>query len=774
MIKNTVAAFSLLLGTMAYAQTGRVGVNTHEPKAAMDINAITADNAKGILIPRLNATLVKNITPSLTADQHSMLAFITEEISTSERAGNYELISGAGYYYWDWNGNLNDSRWVRVSGKFETDLRRVGNSNHITIDAGAGGTGTSAGTGESNVAIGKGSLNSITTGSNNVAVGLNALNKVTTGSALIAIGQNALRDNTAANNTAIGSHALLSNTTGSGNIGVGSNALRHNTTGPNNVALGTNALGENLTGANNVAIGVSSLAKNTAGNNVGIGPNSLSVNTTGQNNVAIGPDALKENIEGKENIAIGFEALRKNKASNNIAIGKSSMLDNTEGKFNIAVGSASLQKNTTGNGNVAIGQATLQSNTTGQNNIALGLNAMLTNTTGTGNVGIGSSALRKNTTGSNNLAIGSQSLNENTTGGNNVALVAQALNKNLNGSGNIAIGYQSLFENTAGSYNIAMGSPAMKSNISGGNNIALGNQTLDKNTTGESNIALNAKALENNTTGRYNIAMGFEALRTNQVGIGNYGFGYRSLYHSLGDYNTGLGYISGTFITNGSGNMHIGNMDNANGPFPESSFNNTIFIGHRIVPPVQTNAADLPVPNVPNNISSNAILLGNNVLSGQYAGPKVGIGTYQPKEKLDVEGAIRSHFNANIGGHVVLANNSKISDDGKLAVNWKIYNLGKQTTGNKYTNSLQFWSYGQKTDGDIIDNKSQMMLTDEGKLAIGFPSNHEPKEKLEITGAIKLNTTSTECNTDSQGTLRFNTGTKKFQGCDGTSWVNLH
>lgn len=623
MIKNTVAAFSLLLGTMAYAQSGRVGVNTSEPKATMDINAIPADNAKGVLVPRLTKDLVKTITPSLTADQHSMLAFITEEVPTSERTGNYELISGAGYYYWEWNSNLADSRWVRVSGKFETDLRRVGNSNHITMDAGTGGTGTSAGTGANNVAIGKGSLNTITTGNNNVAVGASALSSLTTAF--------------------------------------------------NNVAIGNNALSKN----------------------------------NGNHNIAIGGDAMASTTSGASNTALGTNALKAN----------------TEGKFNTAIGTNALPKNTTGS-----------------NNVAIGVDALLENTTAQGNTAIGQSALKSNTSGIYNTAIG----------------------------------YKVLEKNTTGSYNIAMGAPSMSSNTTGGNNVALGNHTLNKNISGESNIALNAKALENNTTGRYNAALGFESLRTNETGIGNYGFGYRSLYHSLGDYNTGLGYISGTFITNGSGNMHIGNMDNANGPFPESSFNNTIFIGHRIVPPVQTNATDLPIPsNIP-NIASNTILLGNNVLSGQYAGPKVGIGTYQPKEKLDVEGAIRSHLNANIGGHVVLANGSKVSDDGKLATSWKIYNLGKQANGNKYTNSLQFWSYGQKTDGTPTDNRSQMMLTDEGKLAIGVASDYEPKEKLEVTGAIKISTTPTTCDANSAGTLRFNHGVKRFQGCDGTGWRNLH
>lgn len=569
MIKNTVAAFSLLLGTMAYAQSGRVGVNTSEPKATMDINAVPADNAKGVLVPRLTKDLVKTITPSLTADQHSMLAFITEEVPTSERTGNYELISGAGYYYWEWNGNLADSRWVRVSGKFETDLRLVGKNNHITRDAGVNSTGTNAGTGESNIAIGKGSLNAINNGNNNIGIGQNALNKATDASGLIAIG----------------SHALLNNTTGGGNIGIGSNALSKNTIGPNNVGIGSNALAANTTGQNNVAIGVSSLQHNTANNNVAIGPNSLTTNTTGQNNVAIGPDALRENIEGVHNIALGFEALRKNANSHNIAIGVSSMLNNNDGTLNIGIGNSSLQNIT-------------------------------------------------------------------------------------NGKHNIAIGYQGLMNIPEGQNNIAIGHQIGKDFPKGSGNVLIGN------------------------TYRY----------TTQGGL-----------------------------------------------------NNTVLVGNAIT--------DY------SKIASNTIILGDT----SPQSPKVGIGTYQPKEKVDVEGVIRTHTNSNIGGSLELANHSKDSNDGKLASRWRIMNLGKQVDNqNKYTNSLQFWNYGNKTNGESTDNLSKMMLTDDGKLAIGFASNYEPKEKLETSGAVKIGDTTTSCTSENAGTIKFNGTTKRFQGCNGTNWVNLH
>ena len=49
-------------------------------------------------------------------------------------------------------------------------------------------------------------------------------------------------------------------------------------------------------------------------------------------------------------------------------------------------------------------------------------------------------------------------------------------------------------------------------------------------------------------------------------------------------------------------------------------------------------------------------------------------------------------------------------------------------------------------------------------VGIGTPA---PQQKLDINGAIKIGTTTT----NQAGTIRFNTG--KFEGGDGTNWKNF-
>lgn len=359
-----------LCGVVSFAQAqqdGRVGVNTTEPKATMDINAISTDDAKGIMVPRLTNELVKTITPKLTADQNSMLAFFTQTFPVVDRKDSYILVAEPGYYYW----NQTDKRWERLI----VDLRMVGTNNHITQDAGVGGTGTSAGTGSHNVAIGQGTLNAITTGTHNFAIGENALSKATTathniaiglaanrdleeGSGNIAIGQNVLRVSKGSPNIAIGSHAMLLNTTGNNNTAIGSNALRTSTTGKNNVALGMNAMyGGTNTGDNNVAIGTSALAGNTSGSrNFALGASSLEANTEGKNNIAIGTTVLQKNTTGSNNVVLVDNGLPKNDTgSSNIALGKYPMQENTSGGNNIAIGENALTRQSTQNYNIGIG-----------------------------------------------------------------------------------------------------------------------------------------------------------------------------------------------------------------------------------------------------------------------------------------------------------------------------------------------------------------------------------------------------------------------------------
>ncbi|SDE79924.1 hypothetical protein [Riemerella columbipharyngis] len=78
-----------LMGTMVYAQQGRVGINTDSPKATLDIHSINGESVSGILIPRLNGgqfeSFLKN-TP-LGVDQHSMMLYLTEPVVIKSNNG---------------------------------------------------------------------------------------------------------------------------------------------------------------------------------------------------------------------------------------------------------------------------------------------------------------------------------------------------------------------------------------------------------------------------------------------------------------------------------------------------------------------------------------------------------------------------------------------------------------------------------------------------------------------------------------------------------------
>ena len=308
----------------------------------------------------------------------------------------------------------------------------------------------------------------------------------------------------------------------------------------------------------------------------------------------------------------------------------------------------------TGGGNIAIGQNVLYYNTTGENNIAQGLYALHGNTTGHHNIAQGEGVLYSNTTGNNNVAQGTSALFYNTTGKNNIAI------------GESALKGQTSTTPITGNYNIALGADALRNTTTGEHNIAQGYQALYSNTTGISNIAQGNQALYSNTTGNNNIAQGSQALFSNNLGNNNIALGRGTLSTNVaGSYNTAMGVSSGKWIK-GNANIHIG-LDTAEViPNASGELNNVIAIGHF------DSTGGFPLNTTTAN--DNVILLGNTSPDA----PKVGVGTYKPQAKLDVEGNIK----------------------------------------------------------------------------VGNENN--------------------TCNADTEGSIRYNKPTKKFQGCDGTSWVNLN
>ena len=640
-MKKHIIFLGLLATTsLAFAQAGKVGVNTSNPEATLDIRpsaanaATTATTNEGVLIPRVSRDRLKSIA---TANLKESTLVYVDNISGTTNAVTSNVTSKGFYYY-----STTDSKWVKIAegAPQEQDLRLVGNNNHITQDAGKGGNGTDGGAG-SNIAIGRRSMFSVTTGVDNVAIGGNSLYSNEGGSLNLALGNSSLYSNTSGErNIGFGSYALYANKVGADNIAIGANALRNgNQTSSNRIAIGSNALmeggpgiaignsalRENTTGNNNIAMGNDALRNSTTGNdNIALGNSALLSNTIGASNFGFGTNALRSNTTGNNNIAMGASALLNNTTGlDNVAVGAGALFNNTVGTNNIGLGTNALRTNTTGRDNVALGSTALFANTTGVNNIAIGTNGLRFNTTGSNNIGFGTNTLRLNTTGDRNIAIGDGTLSGNTIGSYNVGLGISTLNSNTVGVANIGLGVNTLSKNINGNSNIGIGNSALFENVSGNYNIAIGHHPLAKATTAGHNIAIGYGALEENVSGSYNIAAGTYALAKNTTGQHNNAQGLNALVNNVtGSNNTAIGNGAGEWVK-GHNNVHLGSST-----FPTSDtseLDNVVVIGNGI------NASELTASSG----QDNTIILGYK--KGHNRSPNVGVGTYKPDAKLHIE-----------------------------------------------------------------------------------------------------------------------------------------
>ncbi|MDY3317124.1 hypothetical protein PG630_07375 [Riemerella anatipestifer] len=96
---------------------GRVGVNTQEPKATLEVapnESLPKERAKGLLIPRLTLEAVSHMT--LTPDQHSMLVFVKDVNPTGGMGGGKITgITDVGYYYYSQETPSSPGTWVKLN-----------------------------------------------------------------------------------------------------------------------------------------------------------------------------------------------------------------------------------------------------------------------------------------------------------------------------------------------------------------------------------------------------------------------------------------------------------------------------------------------------------------------------------------------------------------------------------------------------------------------------------------------------------------------------------
>ena len=415
----------------------------------------------------------------------------------------------------------------------------------------------------------------------------------------------------------------------------------------------------------------------TGGFNIGIGTvtyNLANNNTSmsGDGNIALGRLIYTApntgTMSGSENTAIGrqlFQMQNGNLAGyNNIGMGAGLYTmqsgDMASGS-NIALGGGiyTFNKTTgavfTGGGNTSIGQtifALTDGDLTGGNNIGMG-QAQYTltsgNMAGSRNIGIGQTSYFVNNgditgTATDNIALGSNIYRLNNTststfsGARNIGIGQQMYTSNgdITGNNNIGIGSNNLYTGAGGltgSYNIAMGNSSLGGTVavSGNRNIALGNSAMYSNgysVTGNKNIAIGDNALFANgkdVEGDNNIAIGENALFNNGS--------------SRGNQNIGIGTRGGAYHNLGNGNVFLGNGSLST---DTPQIDNVIAIGH-----------GMSLSSAPDNV----ILLGNNGTNS----PKIGMGTYTPQSKLDVNGEVRV---GNEGGNCTSSNRGAIRFDG--------------------------------------------------------------------------------------------------------------
>jgi len=508
-----------------------------------------------------------------------------------------------------------------------------------------------ASTGDYNAAFGANSMPALSSGASNTAVGYNALNKVTTGSQNTAIGNRALEDITTTDyNVAVGQGAGISNT-GTSNTFIGTSAGLNNITGTDNVFIGYQA-GYNETGSNKLVItnanvtdplisgdfsaqtlqfeaavdiniptisqvglridagltqtanmfeaqvnstlfahidfeGNFSNARNRAGCEF-FGKEAGPYAATGNSNTGLGYRALNQLSSGNSNVCVGNNAGRDiTTGSNNTFVGKSSGQGQTLGHHNnTAVGWFTMWKSTSGDENTILGSYAMYDTVSGNRNTALGTYAGENNATGSDNVFIGYKA-GQNETGSDKLYIANSNTATPLIGGD-----FSTAEVTMQGTLSITcptVNDEALILNSQPShavniFEVQTDLGLMARVLSGGNfSNDRGNPSCEFFGAGTGPPTL---------TGDYNTGMGNLVLTAVTNGVSNTGVGYAAMQDvTTGDNNTGLGNLAGNNILDGLNNTFVGS---AAGQLTTSASNSTA-VGFEALYSATTNNANTAV-----------------------------------------------------------------------------------------------------------------------------------------------------------------------------------
>lgn len=122
-MKRIIATFMALGSVLAYAQQGRVRINTTQPNATMQVVAASGETKPGVIIPNVEKTGVNVLEKGADKDyfEESTLVYFKGDSGRKDENVNstIEEVSKKGFYYYD------GKDWVRVMQKAQIYLPSI-------------------------------------------------------------------------------------------------------------------------------------------------------------------------------------------------------------------------------------------------------------------------------------------------------------------------------------------------------------------------------------------------------------------------------------------------------------------------------------------------------------------------------------------------------------------------------------------------------------------------------------------------------------------------
>ncbi|WP_160139695.1 tail fiber domain-containing protein [Chryseobacterium sp. c4a] len=137
---------SITTSSLIYSQAGRIGMNTPNPKATLDITAKTdgSSQAEGLMIPRLTGDQIQTMTASIQPGTESLMIYATA--SPASPTSKVAKITQPGYYFWNgsnWESMGVNSNIYTSDGAITTSLasRNVDLNGKNLVFSGSGSVG---------------------------------------------------------------------------------------------------------------------------------------------------------------------------------------------------------------------------------------------------------------------------------------------------------------------------------------------------------------------------------------------------------------------------------------------------------------------------------------------------------------------------------------------------------------------------------------------------------------------------------------------------------